>query len=281
MNTLNGNESQVHKGNRSLDGSHINRNGLPVGTLVPAFRLPQLDGNELSLGDYRGRQVLLIFSDPSCGPCNLLAPELERLHRNLPGLQFLMVSRGDPGANGVKVAEHGLTFPVVLQRRWEISREYAMFATPIAYLIDEQGVIATEVAVGSNAILTLAVEHETVIRSYKEGKIMRDRLQTRLQELKKEFETGQSHLQELEKQQMYLRETMLRISGAIQVLEELLDQGRLVEHHEVNFSETQPPRDQVHSVNLMDTALQTPHQEEYNHRPSQDGVAVDVKIGKE
>lgn len=280
MSSLDGNESQVHKGNRSLDDSHINRNGLPVGTPVPAFRLPQLDGSELSLDDYRGRQILLIFSDPSCGPCNLLAPELERLHRNLPGLQFLMVSRGDPEANGVKVSEHGLTFPVVLQRRWEISRKYAMFATPIAYLIDEQGVIATEVAMGSNAILTLAVEHETLIRSYKEGKIMRDRLQTRLQELKKEFETGQSHLQELEKQQIYLRETMLRISGAIQVLEELLAQERPAEHHEVDSSETQPAPDQERQINLMGTALQTP-QEEYNHRPSQDGAAVDVKIGKE
>ena len=55
---------------------------------------------------------------------------------------------------------------------------------------------------------------------------MRDRLQARLGELKKEFATGKSHLQELERQQMHLRETMLRISGAIQVLEELLAQGQ-------------------------------------------------------
>ena len=42
---------------------------------------------------------------------------------------------------------------------------------------------------------------------------MRDRLQARLGELKKEFATGQTHLQELEKQQMYLRETILRSFG--------------------------------------------------------------------
>jgi predicted nuclease with TOPRIM domain len=137
------------------------------------------------------------------------------------------------------------------------------------------------VAVGSIASLILAVEYEALIRSYKEEKIMRDRLQTRLQELKKEFDTGQAHLQELEKQQVYLRETMLRISGAIQVLEELLAQEHPVEHHMVDSSETQPSPDQVHPVTLIDTALQTPYQEEYNHRPSQDGAAIDVKIGKE
>jgi predicted nuclease with TOPRIM domain len=56
---------------------------------------------------------------------------------------------------------------------------------------------------------------------------VREQLQSRLDELKKEFEAGQARLQELELQQARLRETMLRISGAIQVLEEMLaaDQG--------------------------------------------------------
>ena len=40
--------------------------------------------------------------------------------------------------------------------RWEISLQYAMFATPIAYLIDEQGILASDVAVGVEPILALA-----------------------------------------------------------------------------------------------------------------------------
>jgi hypothetical protein len=48
-----------------------------------------------------------------------------------------------------------LTFPVVLQRQWEISRLYGMFSTPIGYLIDAQGVIAADVAVGTEPILAL------------------------------------------------------------------------------------------------------------------------------
>jgi predicted nuclease with TOPRIM domain len=51
---------------------------------------------------------------------------------------------------------------------------------------------------------------------------MREQLQTRLEELKQEFEAGQARLRELEAQEARLRETMLRISGAIQVLEEAL-----------------------------------------------------------
>lgn len=51
---------------------------------------------------------------------------------------------------------------------------------------------------------------------------MREHLQTRLEELKKEFQTGQAKLQEFESQSLVIREALLRISGAIQVLEETL-----------------------------------------------------------
>jgi hypothetical protein len=54
---------------------------------------------------------------------------------------------------------------------------------------------------------------------------MREQLLQRLDALKDEFETGQLKLRELETQQSLCRERLLRISGAIQVLEELLERG--------------------------------------------------------
>ena len=49
---------------------------------------------------------------------------------------------------------------------------------------------------------------------------MLEQLKARLQTLKNEFNTGRVRLSELEQQETSLRETLLRISGAIQVLEE-------------------------------------------------------------
>jgi predicted nuclease with TOPRIM domain len=51
---------------------------------------------------------------------------------------------------------------------------------------------------------------------------VKERLEQRLIELKNEFESGQKMLAELGTKQATLRETLLRISGAIQVLEEEL-----------------------------------------------------------
>lgn len=142
-------------GDRSLAGTRINRNGLAPGTPAPGFRLPRIDGGELSLEEYAGRRVLLVFSDPACGPCMQLAPRLEQLSRQTTDVNVIMVSRGDAEANRRKAAEHQLTFPIVLQQHWEISRQYAKFATPVAYLIDERGVITANVAVGVDPILAL------------------------------------------------------------------------------------------------------------------------------
>ena len=51
---------------------------------------------------------------------------------------------------------------------------------------------------------------------------MKDQLQRRLDDLKAEYETGQKMLADLEIKQATLRETLLRIAGAVQVLEEEL-----------------------------------------------------------
>jgi len=58
-----------------------------------------------------------------------------------------------------------------------------------------------------------------------------EQIQARIETLKKELETGQAELQKVEVQRTYLRETILRISGAVQVLEELLREGQAAEQN--------------------------------------------------
>jgi prefoldin subunit 5 len=54
---------------------------------------------------------------------------------------------------------------------------------------------------------------------------VREQLEQRVGELRAEQQKGQQVLAELEAKQAELRQTLLRISGAIQVLEELLAGG--------------------------------------------------------
>jgi peroxiredoxin len=146
----------------SLARSRLNRNGLKAGTVAPEFTLPRIDQGELSLAEMRGGRVLLVFSDPDCGPCDELAPRLQEIHRQRRDLHVLVVGRRDAEANRAKAAALRLTYPIVLQKQWEISLQYAKFATPIGYLIDEQGILLSDVAVGVEPILALAGQGEPV-----------------------------------------------------------------------------------------------------------------------
>jgi peroxiredoxin len=146
----------------SLARSRINRSGLKAGATAPEFTLPRIDAGELSLSDLRGQRVLLVFSDPDCGPCDQLAPRLQELHLNRPDHQVLVISRRDADATRAKAESLGLTYPIVLQKQWEISFKYGMFATPVGYLIDEQGIVLRDVAVGVEPILALADEPRPV-----------------------------------------------------------------------------------------------------------------------
>jgi peroxiredoxin len=182
-------------GTRDLSRSKIRRDGLEPGTPAPDFNLPRLDGGELSLSQFRGRKVLLVFSDPHCGPCEALLPQLQEAlgDRPLRGHprwalaqtesrpkaqgptpnvqpQVLVVSRGEAEENRRKVRQQRLTLPVALQKQWEVSRRYAMFATPIAYLIDEQGRIAHDVAIGVEPILALARDAASTANGRKEAR---------------------------------------------------------------------------------------------------------------
>jgi peroxiredoxin len=133
---------------RGTSESRIGRDGLKAGVLAPTFVLPDVDGTMHSLADYRGRRVLLVFSDVNCGPCEALAPDLVALANERDDVQVVMISRGGAEANRAKREQHGYSFPVLVQKSWEVSKQYEMFATPIGFLIDEDGVIAKDVGLG-------------------------------------------------------------------------------------------------------------------------------------
>jgi len=142
----------------SLEPCQLLRDALPVGSPAPDFRLPRVGGGELALSQYRGRQVLLLFSDLPRGPLNALLAELQRRYAAGSEVDIVMVSRGDRAANASMIAKLRVTFPVVLQRQREVSRLYRMFAAPVGFLVDERGAIAAPAAIGAERILALIPE---------------------------------------------------------------------------------------------------------------------------
>ena len=131
--------------------------GTIVGTSAPAFALPDLDGKTVTLDALRaeGLPVLLIFSDPDCGSCQTLLPEIGRWQRDYADrLSFALISRGSAEDNRAKSREHGVT-RVLLQRDREVAELYQTLGTPSAVLVRPDGTIGSPVVPGEDKIHSL------------------------------------------------------------------------------------------------------------------------------
>jgi peroxiredoxin len=100
--------------------------GLPIGAPAPGFRLTGLYGETLTLDALRapGQPVLLIFTDPNCGSCTALLPEVSRWQReHAAQLTLALISQGTAEANRAKIAAHVVTH-VLLQADQEVAKAY-------------------------------------------------------------------------------------------------------------------------------------------------------------
>ena len=109
------------------------------------FTLKDLDGNNVSLHQFRGKHLLINFWATWCGPCKIEMPSLEQLYRQFKSERFDMlgISNDMFGKRVVKpyVLAKKITFPMLLDQRMTVSRQYGIVSLPTTILIDPQGII--------------------------------------------------------------------------------------------------------------------------------------------
>lgn len=145
--------------------------GLPVGTTAPDFELAGLNGERLRLDSLlaSGKPVMLLFTDPGCGPCIEMLPEIARWQEDYAErLTISLISRGDPEENRAKSSEHGVQH-VLLQKDWEVSDKYEIHGTPSAMLVQPDGKIGSAVAGGEEAIGALLAYAKDYIAAQREA----------------------------------------------------------------------------------------------------------------
>ncbi|MEA2170610.1 MAG: hypothetical protein QOF76_3910 [Solirubrobacteraceae bacterium] len=131
--------------------------GLPVGTEAPAFTLPGVHGETTTLESLLSAQkpAMLVFTDPGCGPCTALLPQVAAWQRELAGdLTIALISRGSIDDNRAKAAEHGAS-RMFVEEDGEVSTSYDAQMTPSAVVVASDGTIASPRVAGEPAIRAL------------------------------------------------------------------------------------------------------------------------------
>jgi peroxiredoxin len=131
--------------------------GRRIGSPAPAFSLRDVAGGVVTVETLRalGQPIVLIFSDPVCGTCLSVLPEIAKWQRDYVGTFTLaLLSRGTPEENSAATDEHGVA-RVLLQKSREVAEAYGVLGTPSAVLVRADGSIGSQLAQGEVEIRQL------------------------------------------------------------------------------------------------------------------------------
>jgi len=122
---------------------------LRAGDAAPEFTIRTLDGENVSLSDYRGKAVFLNFWASWCPPCRAEMPSIESLKHQMAGCDFVILAVSVDSGNQEKIIkkvqtyidDNGFTFEVLIDNEMTVARDYGVTSVPTTFILDESGVI--------------------------------------------------------------------------------------------------------------------------------------------
>jgi peroxiredoxin len=119
-----------------------------VGDPAPDFTLQNLEGEPVSLSDYRGQGVMINFWATNCPPCREEMPAIERQYQQFKdqGIQILAVNIAESNLVASRFADrYGLSFPILLDKDRSVTQRYGVIPIPTSFFIDKNGIVVAKV----------------------------------------------------------------------------------------------------------------------------------------
>jgi thiol-disulfide isomerase/thioredoxin/uncharacterized membrane protein YphA (DoxX/SURF4 family) len=130
-----------------------NSSKVKIGADVPEFSMKDVHGTEITSDYFRGKKTLVTFWSTTCPHCLNMIRDLQEWDKQKGADEpnLIVFSQGE-------VEDHkeiGLKSPIVLDEGYKTAEKFGMFGTPSAVLVNENGKIISETAVGAANIWAL------------------------------------------------------------------------------------------------------------------------------
>jgi len=147
------------------------------------FSLPDINGQQVTLSDFKGKIVFLNFWTTWCPECRIEMPSMEKLHSRFKGQGFAMIAVNlQEPALRVKefLKKYPLTFTILLDSKGKSGPQFGIRAVPTTFILDKNGGIIGK-ALGSRhwdskesmtlfEHLIIRVERNTTINEHEQKK---------------------------------------------------------------------------------------------------------------
>lgn len=127
-----------------------------VGQLVPDFRLPASEGEEISLSQYRGHKVIIYFYPRDMTPaCTKQACDFRDQSELLmeQGAVVLGISGDSVKSHDRFKAKHGLSFPLLADEDHHVSRMFGVWQLKKMYGREYEGIVRSTFLIDEEGIL--------------------------------------------------------------------------------------------------------------------------------
>jgi len=118
---------------------------MPGNPVAKNFKLKNLDGEFVSLSDFKGKVVMINFWATWCPPCRKEMPSMQRAWEQYQKNDIMMLAvhiGGDVDEIWSFVSEYNLDFPVLIDGNSKVSNAWPILGIPTSFVIDKQGKIA-------------------------------------------------------------------------------------------------------------------------------------------
>ncbi|OBZ07752.1 TlpA disulfide reductase family protein [Bacillus sp. FJAT-26390] len=109
------------------------------------FTLTDMDGNQVTLSDLRGKNVYINFWTTWCKWCKKEMPDIEKIHQQYKD-KDLIVLAVDVGEDKEKakpyIEDNGYSFRVLLDTDKQVTEAYQVRSIPVSLFVDKEGNIA-------------------------------------------------------------------------------------------------------------------------------------------
>jgi len=111
---------------------------------APDFTLQNINGEPISLSDFRGKPVMLIFWKINCAACQSQIPCTQAFYDELSSdtIAVLSINVADSiSAVQTYITSLGINYPVLLDLQGRVAQSYGIPGVPVTLFIDEQGIL--------------------------------------------------------------------------------------------------------------------------------------------